>query len=61
MKTFNQYLTENTWFGNPNDDVSKYVTGLKNRLSLLRPEEIDNIRKDLEELDDIIQNVLKRA
>lgn len=59
MRKFNEFL-EATWLSNPNDDVKQYVTGLKNRLALLRPEEIDVIKHDLEELKDLIHNVLKR-
>jgi len=60
MKKFNEFLKESTWFSNPNTDVDKYVRGLITRLSLLRPEEIDVIKNDLEELKQLINNVLKR-
>lgn len=58
MKKFSEFLE--SWSSNPNDDVSKYITGLFNRLSLLRPEEIDAVRSDLEELRGLLNNVLKR-
>lgn len=59
MKKFNDYLQENL-FSNPNDDIEKYITGLSNRLSLLRSEEVQAIHHKLEELRDLINNVLKR-
>ncbi len=51
------------WLGeqinpNPADDVDQYITGLKNRLMLLRPEEIPERRENLMELKQLLDRLL---
>jgi hypothetical protein len=57
MKSYQQFK-ENA-LQNPIGDIQKYITGLKNRLILIRPEEVDLIKDQLADLRHILDEVLR--
>lgn len=50
---------DGTIFGNPRNDIERYITGLRNRLTLMRPEEIEQLRPKLIELFGELQSLLQ--
>lgn len=59
FKDFKEYVNENSGLANPAGDVRKYIIGLTNRLSLLRPEEIEEHRIQLARLQEVIGRKLQ--
>ena len=57
MKTYQQYLLEGA-FSNPMENVESYIIGLKNRLILMRPDEVELHRERLAELKQVLDRVL---
>lgn len=56
MITFKQYK-ENA-FQNPAADIDQYIIGLKNRLILLKPEEVEIHREKLLALKETLNRIL---
>lgn len=63
MNSFKQWkslIETATWANNPADDIDQYLTGLSNRLMLLRPEELVSRKEKLIELRELINDILQR-
>ena len=56
-KTWEEYLAENG-LNRPLDDLERYITGIKNRIMLMQPEEVNSWRHQLTELRILIDRKL---